>query len=243
LELTKLTQFIRGEPDMFVSEDAQNLSVEIGTLDAPMPVRHCMTEMILTSMNQLVTHFAGSGAGASRILLDYPAPSHVARYHELFSCEIHFDQPRAGLVVSREMAERVQLTSQPALADHLRRIADQELSTSRSNGLVEQVRSQLRVSAEPDPVGMAGVARRLGMSERSLRRQLAAQGVDYRTILKERRQEIASLMLMKRGVAVKHVAHELGYRSTSAFQRAFKRWMGSSPSVYANDARNGDRLQ
>lgn len=44
-------------------------------------------------------------------------------------------------------------------------------------------------------------------------------------------------------VQTKHVARELGYRSTSAFHRAFKRWMGSRPSAYVNDARTIDGLQ
>lgn len=99
------------------------------------------------------------------------------------------------------------------------------------------MRYHLRQSWLSGAPSMDAVARQVGMSQRSLHRHLAREGVDYRTVLNEARCEVAAHLLRDRSTSVKRVASELGFSSSSAFHRAFKRWMGCSPSEYASSRR------
>lgn len=220
-------------PVFFLSEDEHCLRTELSQLDAPVRVREFMTEMLLRSISELVAQFGGPGARPRRILFDYPRPRHFADYRAAFGCEIVFEQPRAGIEIDLAVAERVQLSAQPELADQLRLIAERQSFGRRARGIAGQVRAQLRRSSGHALPSMVQVARCLGLSERSLRRQLAREGSDFRAIVGEERHELAKRMLAHQGAVMKQVAHEVGYGSASAFHRAFKRWTGDSPSSYA----------
>jgi len=71
----------------------------------------------------------------------------------------------------------------------------------------------------------------LGMSERTLHRRLAEQGLKYRGICdalrsKQAREWVTATM------PVDEIAYRLGYFDAASFYKAFKRWEGVSPSEY-----------
>jgi AraC-like DNA-binding protein len=83
---------------------------------------------------------------------------------------------------------------------------------------------------------MTSVAATLGVSERTLRRALAAGGVTFRTLTDEARRDIAKTMLGREGTTITRVALEAGFADPSAFTHACRRWFGRSPSEIAQDA-------
>lgn len=85
----------------------------------------------------------------------------------------------------------------------------------------------------PDGAPMGAVAAELGLTERSLRRRLAAEGTGYRELLDEVRSALARSLLGGRAtIPVADVAARLGYADAAAFTHAFRRWTGSSPAAY-----------
>ena len=75
---------------------------------------------------------------------------------------------------------------------------------------------------------MANLARRLGMTERTLRRRLELEGTNFRQLVDEVRRSSAPGLLAN-GRCVGEVALLLGFNGISAFGRAFRRWYGMSP--------------
>lgn len=73
------------------------------------------------------------------------------------------------------------------------------------------------------------VSRRLGVSERTLMRRLDAEGVTFAGVLDELRFELAKRYLKEPELPISRTAWLLGYRDSSAFSHAFKRWSGQSP--------------
>lgn len=73
----------------------------------------------------------------------------------------------------------------------------------------------------------SAAAKRLGMSERSLRRQLAAENSSFTQLMDRWRQEQAGTLLY--AMSDDQLAMRLGFRDTNAFRRAFRRWNGKSP--------------
>ena len=74
------------------------------------------------------------------------------------------------------------------------------------------------------------VARSLGMSERTLARKLADEGLNFTEILQQLRRDLAVRYLEDRKLHVSKIAWLLGFSEVSAFTHTFKRWTGKTPS-------------
>jgi AraC-like DNA-binding protein len=75
------------------------------------------------------------------------------------------------------------------------------------------------------------IARRMGTSVRTLQRRLELQGVVFKELVAEIRCELAHRYLADAQADLTEVAFLLGYSELSAFDRAFRRWTGSTPLV------------
>ena len=75
------------------------------------------------------------------------------------------------------------------------------------------------------------VARKLGMSQRTLARHLASEGLTFVGMLKELRMDLAKRDLADRDLSISKIAWLLGYKDVGSFTHAFKRWTGETPSA------------
>ena len=76
------------------------------------------------------------------------------------------------------------------------------------------------------------MARELGMSRQTLYRRLKAEGTTFEELLDAKRRQLAVRYLAVDRNSVKAAAYKLGFSDPAAFSRAFKRWTGSSPSLF-----------
>ncbi len=79
------------------------------------------------------------------------------------------------------------------------------------------------------------IARSMGRSPRSLRRQLTDEGHSYSGLVNEMRYQLAREYLEVTPLSMQQIAQSLGYSEPSNFTHAFKRWSGVSPQAYRND--------
>lgn len=76
------------------------------------------------------------------------------------------------------------------------------------------------------------VAANFNLSSRSMQRKLKEEGSSFKEIVDNVRKELAMEYLKDKNNQIKDVAYSLGYNESSAFVRAFKRWTGTTPSLY-----------
>jgi hypothetical protein len=76
----------------------------------------------------------------------------------------------------------------------------------------------------------------LGKSERSLTRQLGAEGTSYTELLAQVQEERAKNFLRSAVLSVAEVGYRLGYSEPAAFSRAFTQWTGVSPLKWRKNA-------
>ena len=81
-------------------------------------------------------------------------------------------------------------------------------------------------------VGATRLARALGMSERTLARRLAEDGLTPAGLVDDLRRRLADRYLAARGFPLGRITYLLGYSDLSAFTRAFRRWTGRTPSEW-----------
>ena len=103
--------------------------------------------------------------------------------------------------------------------------------------LVERVKSQLKITLSHGTPGLSGIARTLGMSERTLQRRITTEGKTFRALLTEVRHEMSRLFLADRAIELNEVAYLLGYDDTNSFSRAFRDWEGMTPTDWRRNNR------
>lgn len=84
-------------------------------------------------------------------------------------------------------------------------------------------------SAPPSMVEVAAVRH---VTERTLRRQLEAEGTSFRQLLDEVREALAHELLLEAGLSVEQTARRLGFAEPASFVHAFRRWTGTTPGGY-----------
>ena len=81
-------------------------------------------------------------------------------------------------------------------------------------------------------VGVEAVASQLHMSRYTLHKKLREEGLTFARILEDVRRKQALAYMQDKTKPLVEIAEQLGFSELSAFSRAFKRWMGSSPAEY-----------
>jgi AraC-like DNA-binding protein len=153
----------------------------------------------------------------------------AAAYEDLFQAPVAFD-PHVGavdaLVLDAAALALPLSTADPFTAA----VLEEQLARFGGSGSVlERLRAAVRAEMGAGRPSLASVARRLGVSDRTLRRQLEAQRISLRALVAAVQREYATERLA-RGATVKELAFELGFSEPSAFSRAYKRWTGLPPS-------------
>jgi AraC-like DNA-binding protein len=73
------------------------------------------------------------------------------------------------------------------------------------------------------------VAKKLGMSERTLARRLAEGGATFIEILQQLKASLAIRYLEEERLPISKIAWLLGFEEVSSFSHACRRWTGKSP--------------
>jgi len=85
---------------------------------------------------------------------------------------------------------------------------------------------------EITPPSLKEVAKVLHTTNRTLIRKLKQYDSSYKTILEQQRQCFAVQLLADARYQIYQIAEILGYKEPANFTRAFKKWLGVSPSNY-----------
>lgn len=86
-----------------------------------------------------------------------------------------------------------------------------------------------------NPPAFGAIARRLGTTERSLRRTLERQGLSFRGLRDELRERLALQYLRSTTLTNDDIAVALGFSDGTAFRRAFQRWSQKTPNQVRNE--------
>ncbi len=103
---------------------------------------------------------------------------------------------------------------------------------AHKDDLVARARRWILQYLHTGEVAVARLASGLGMSNRTLGRRLAEEGLTPARLIEQLRQELARNYLADRAFPLGRITYLLGYSDLSAFTRAFRRWTGRTPSEW-----------
>jgi AraC-like DNA-binding protein len=142
-------------------------------------------------------------------------------------------QPQPALVLNAASLTVPVVNADARLLELLRRYADDLLARRAPRGdLVSRAERWILENLHTGDVGVARLARSLGMSDRTLTRRLAEHGLTPAGLVEELRRQLAAQYLTERAFSLGRITYLLGYSDLSAFTRAFRRWTGRTPSKW-----------
>lgn len=157
-------------------------------------------------------------------------PAHREALEEHFRCRVRFNAERNALAFRASDLERPFVTHNPELLELITPQMDADLAAmeARRNVIDEVKVTAKRLLAGRRPA-LKDVARSLGLSTRTLQRQLTGLRVTFQQLLQEARRELAQQYLAQKTLELNEVAYLLGFDDTNSFSRAFQTWEGVSP--------------
>lgn len=212
------------------SKDEVALRVTVES-EAPAPASHelCFA-LVLLNARQMTESLTKQKLIPTAVRFSHSVPSkQLARYKMFFQGKVEFGAKRTELVFSRNDIDTKLATADASLLAILLPTADEKRRhTVKDPPLTDQVKRALSQALSNDDAQLSGVAKRLGMTARSLQRRLQDEGVSFQTLRDETRRTLADRYLGE-GLSLAEISFLLGFSEPSAFFRAFKRWTGLTP--------------
>jgi AraC-like DNA-binding protein len=158
-------------------------------------------------------------------------PKLIAAYRQIARCPIRFGQSQTCIILSaRDMVRKLKGADPKA-----RERCFEELQVRRagiSNAVSAHVRHALRPLLLVGRASLAETARNLSLQPRTLGRRLERDGTKFELIKDEVRFAVARELLTLTELPVSEVGASIDYSNHSAFVRAFRRWTGTTPTLW-----------
>jgi AraC-like DNA-binding protein len=170
----------------------------------------------------------------------HSAPSYVSEHERIFRAPIRFNAERDGLVLPLAYLDLPLPNADAGLCAILDRHAKQLLDQlPRVARFSQRVREIVAVELKEGHPTAESIARKLEMSERTLRRRLQDESTTYEQLVDTLRRGLAERYLAQSHLNIEEVGLMLGYSEARAFRRAFRRWNNVSPATYRKRQRPG----
>lgn len=171
-----------------------------------------------------------------------PPPALRAQLEGMLRCPLHFDAELFQCCMSAEYIDTAVNPGSLQKRDEAVRIAEQQMAEQQQQrDWVGRVRQQMHDMLVTRPPQREVVARRLGMSARTLDRRLKEHDTSWQQLLDGVRAQLAQEYLADPTLSVQDIALRLGFSDVRALQRRFRVWTGMAPSDYREQLKSSDR--
>ena len=157
---------------------------------------------------------------------------YAQRFLDYFGCDIEFGAREWALYFDRDEVMAPLPGGDHELALINDKVVMEYLARIEKSNLINQVRSHIIKHLPAGACSKEFVAARLNISPRSLQNKLDALDTSYQDILDQTRKDLALKYIENRHTSISEITYLLGFSDTSNFSRAFKRWMGCTPTGY-----------
>jgi AraC-like DNA-binding protein len=221
-----------------VDERHGSLCFPVWGADPPAVFRH-LDEAAVMFVLRMLRRLAGRGWSPREIGFRHAAPNDPDVHRRLLGAPVRFDQPRSRIAFAPADLDRAVRDADrfrlPIVERHLESAVSDDGDPDPLRYEIEVQVASLVCDGHPS---LSTLAPRLGMSARTLQRRLDERGLCYRDLVAGVRMRIARHYLESpQPVGLAEIAFLLGYSELSAFDRAFRRWMGTSPGEYQRRSR------
>jgi AraC-like DNA-binding protein len=216
--------------ELFVKGDLAIMSCE--ELIVFGDLRRFLCERDLVSAYTLCCNALGAPLILKEIILTYPRPAYAEAYQDIFNCPITFNADKYQVIFDISyLSKQLPLANALTKETYEKECKRSYLRLHEQKSTLDRIRQELLFPYEEPPC-FDKLAHKLNMSNRTLRRHLAAEGISYKTLFNEIRKKKAIDLVSSTNIPIEKIATELGYKDTANFYHAFKNWTSTTPSSY-----------
>jgi AraC-like DNA-binding protein len=187
-------------------------------------------EFLMIALVRLARHLSGRYLLPTRVNLTHHRNGLQPPFRSFFGCDVVFGSATDEIAFHSTVEPTPLGSADPFLHAMLIEQCEQmHAKRLRPAALRASVENEIAPLLPHGKAEASEIARQLGMSQRTLARHLAAEGLSFTVILDEMKFELAKHHLMEPDLPITTIAWLLGYQEISAFTHAFKRWTGKTP--------------
>jgi AraC-like DNA-binding protein len=167
-----------------------------------------------------------------QVSFPFAAPAHHDVYPLLFPGPVQFEAIPARFSFDARYLALPVLRDEKALQRMLQNALLLTVRQYRRDRLVAQRIRQALLDTPTAGTNVDAMAQHLHVSVRTLHRQLGEESTTFQRLKDEVRRDRATYLLGRTKQPIKQIAKACGFQSEKSFARAFKQWVGRSPSDY-----------
>ena len=236
--VTRYFPLINTAVRLTIDESGDPVTFDVAGPDGPAGVSRPYAEYCLAAFVLHMRLGTGVPFWVRRVTFTHRRPPDLSEHERLFGCPVQFEAERNRLWIDRAVWDAPTAGANSGVLGVLSEHAELLLARlPRGADLIERTRQAIGGRLRGGDPSLEGVARELGMSERSLQRHLQELGSSFNALSDEVREATARLYLEQPDLALAEVAYLLGFADQASFTRAYKRWTGLTPSQGRSQAR------
>lgn len=169
----------------------------------------------------------------------FTPPCYVDSFRKIFGEEVYFEAKTNSLTFEASQLDRPIVSSNQLLKN---------LIEEKAMTALNQISNELSVSAKVkqlidnamshgQTLSIEQACELLATSRQTLYRQLQQESTDFKTIYDELRKQRAIDLLNEQTNNIGVISLQLGFKDSSSFYKAFRRWTGTSPKDYLENQR------
>ncbi|MCK8640954.1 AraC family transcriptional regulator [Acinetobacter schindleri] len=221
---------------LFFSTFGVKATVQLQTDIQMEPLRTEISIALMIGLISMAKAITGISDATGEIDFDFKKPEGFERFMVKFPThQFRFEQPHLLLSFDKNYLMNKLVHADPIASQIAINQCEAELSALGERHRIAMRVRDILTNSEQHYLSIEAVADRLHMSDRTLKRQLAAEGTSFSTLVDEVRYRHATSLLSRTDFTLEQIADELGYSDVANFSRAFKRWSGRSPSNWRKD--------
>lgn len=192
-----------------------------------------MAEQIITGLVTMARYLTNDQLySPEQVCFTHECMGNKEDYEAYFNCPVKFQQDSNEVLVKTENLNKPLFRSDVELNRLLRNRADTLLVELTESSPVDVIRDYVLKTLPTHVPEIEEVASVLNVSSRTLQRKLKEQGLSFSGLLDSIRKELAITYLTQTESSLLFISQRLGFSEQSAFQRAFKRWTGTTPNHF-----------
>jgi AraC-like DNA-binding protein len=197
------------------------------------PALELRNECALAGFAQNMHRFVGPGLVLETVSFRHACRSDPGRYAAHFGCPVKFDADQNAIELKSEMLDLTNRLGDKAVSEFLTGQLETKINSLKDaqsfSGTLLHIITLTLSNGLPQA---AVIAREMGMSERTLYRRLAEEGLTFRDVLAKAQSSLAQGLLRDESISIAEIAFLTGFSEQSTFTRAFKRWVGKAPAQF-----------
>jgi len=218
-------------------EDAGRMVVIREEVVAPAPSRQSI-ELALGVLHRMCAAMLGGRWAPISVNFSHDAPADPSLHRRVFACRVEFGSEFNGIVCRAADLDAPNPSADPAMARYAQRFVD-TLAPINGPSVALDVRRAIYLMLPSGRADSACVAQGLGLSVRTMQRQLDEAGTSFTDLLNEVRRELALRYMDHPGYGMARIGELLGYGTPGSFTRWFAAQFGMPPAAWRARRREG----